>query len=187
MPDGQPPLDLFVGREAEVSRVAEIVARVEAGQPWLVAIEGDPGMGKTALARRCLTGAAGLRVLSARADQAEADLDFGDYLGMADALGPWQDEATLDGRSRTYAVLWRPLLAEQAAVIVDQLQTGNGQVSFLQPALAWLDGWLAELRGLPEEALRIYSRGEDTGSSQSPVHTARLLLAHGRLLRRTGG
>ena len=77
MPAGQPPLDLFVGREAEVSRVAEIVARVEAGQPWLVAIEGDPGMGKTALARRCLTGSAGLRVLSARADQVEADLDFG--------------------------------------------------------------------------------------------------------------
>ena len=77
MPVGQPPLDLFVGREAEVARVAEVVARVEAGQPWLVAIEGDPGMGKTALARRCLTGAAGLRVLSARADQVEADLDFG--------------------------------------------------------------------------------------------------------------
>jgi predicted ATPase len=77
VPDGQPPLDLFVGREAEVARVAEVVARVAAGQPWLVAIEGDPGMGKTALARRCLTGAAGLRVLSARADQVEADLDFG--------------------------------------------------------------------------------------------------------------
>ena len=77
MPVGQPALDLFVGREAEVARVAEVVARVEAGQPWLVAIEGDPGMGKTALARRCLTGAAGPRVLSARADQVEADLDFG--------------------------------------------------------------------------------------------------------------
>jgi MoxR-like ATPase len=52
---------------------------VEAGQPWLVAVEGDPGVGKTALARRCLAEAEGLswRVLSARAGQAEADLDFG--------------------------------------------------------------------------------------------------------------
>ena len=72
-----PPLEVFVGRAAELARVAEVMARVAAGQPWLVAIEGDPGVGKTSLARRCLAGASGLRVLSARADQAETDLDFG--------------------------------------------------------------------------------------------------------------
>ena len=82
MQDRQVPLDVFVGRSAELARVAEVVARVEAGQPWLVAIEGDPGMGKTALARRCLAQAPGLRVLSARGGQAEADLDF----GLADQL-----------------------------------------------------------------------------------------------------
>ncbi len=119
----------------------------------------------------------------------------GDYLGMADALGYWRDDAALDGRSRMYAVLWRPLLAEglvgsgqseQAAAVLDQLRTSSGQVSYLQPALAWLQGWLTEQRGIPEQALRIYQRGEDTASTQSPVPTARLLLAHGRLLRRTG-
>jgi ATP/maltotriose-dependent transcriptional regulator MalT len=147
------------------------------------------------------------------AEEAAAGLDFGqervhaamaralvcqaagDYLGMADALGAWRDEAVLDGHSRMYAVLWRPLLAEgligygqaeQAGVVLDQLRAGSAQVSYLQPALAWLDGWLAEQCGAPEEALRIYQRGEDTASMQSPVHTARLLLAHGQLLRRTG-
>ena len=119
----------------------------------------------------------------------------GDYLGMADALGPWQDGSALDGRSRTYAVLWRPLLveglvgsgqSEQAAAALEQLRADSGQASYLQPALAWLQGWLTEQRGTPEQALGIYRRGEDTGSTQSPVHTARLLLAHGRLLRRTG-
>ena len=120
----------------------------------------------------------------------------GDYLGMADALGHWQDDAALDGRSRAYAILWRPLLAEgligsgqtePAAAVLAQLHPdGSGQVSYLAPALAWLDGWLAEQRGDPEEALRIYARGEDTAGSHSPVYTARLLLAHGRLLRRTG-
>jgi DNA-binding CsgD family transcriptional regulator len=119
----------------------------------------------------------------------------GDYLGMADALGYWRDDAALDGRSRRDAVLWRPLLAEglagsgqaePAAAVVARMRAENGGVSYLQPALAWLEGWLAELLGDPEEALRIYQRGEDTGSTQSPVHTARLLLAHGRLLRRTG-
>ena len=119
----------------------------------------------------------------------------GDYLGMADALGPWHDDSALDGRSRVYAVLWRPLLAEglvgsgqaeRAAAILDQLRSDGGQVSYLQPALAWLDGWLAEQRGAPEEAREIYQRGEEEASTESPVHTARLLLAYGRLLRRTG-
>ena len=119
----------------------------------------------------------------------------GDYLGMADALGHWQDGSALDGRSRTYAVLWRPLLveglvgsgqSEQAAAALEQLRADSGQASYLQPALAWLQGWLTEQRGTPEQALRIYQRGEDTASTQSPVNTARLLLAHGRLLRRTG-
>ncbi len=119
----------------------------------------------------------------------------GDYLGMADALGPWRDDAALDGRSRAYATLWRPLLAEgligsgqtgPAAEVLDQLRAGGGQIGYLAPVLAWLDGWLAEQRGDPEEALRIYARGEATAGTHSPVYTARLLLAHGRLLRRTG-
>jgi ATP/maltotriose-dependent transcriptional regulator MalT len=119
----------------------------------------------------------------------------GDYLGMADALGHWRDEESLDGRSRVYAVLWRPLLIEglvgsgqtgQAAAALDQLRAGGSQVSYLQPALAWLEGWLAEQRGDPDQAREIYASGEDTASTQSPVYAARLQLAYGRLLRRTG-
>jgi len=119
----------------------------------------------------------------------------GDYLGMADALGHWRDDAALDGRSRRDAPLWRPLLAEglvgsgqleEAAAVLAQLRAGAGQVSYLVQALAWLDGWLAEQRGDPELALQIYQRGEESAGPQSPVHTARLQLAHGRLLRRTG-
>ena len=118
----------------------------------------------------------------------------GDYLGMADALVPWLDDAALDGRSRAYAVLWRPLLAEgligsgqteRAAAVLDQLRANSGQVSYVRSALAWLDGWLAEQQGDPEEARQSYAHGEDA-DAQSPVFTARLLLAHGRLLRRTG-
>jgi len=150
---------------------------------------------------------------AALAEEAAASLDYGqerlpaamaralvcqaagDYLGMAGALGRWQDDATLDERSRLYAVLWRPLLAEgllgsgqaeQAAAVSGRLRAESGQVTYLAPALAWLDGWLAELRGAPQQALRTYQRGEDKARTESPVYTARLLLAHGRLLRRTG-
>ena len=115
----------------------------------------------------------------------------GDYLGMADALGPWQDAATLDGRSRVWGVLWRPLLVEgltglgqldQAAAVLGQLRADNGQASFLVPALAWLEGWLAEQGGDLDGARAIYSRGEDAADLNSPVHSARPPLAHGRLL-----
>jgi DNA-binding CsgD family transcriptional regulator len=119
----------------------------------------------------------------------------GDYLGMVDALKGGLDDAALDGRSRTYAVLWRPLLVEgligcgqfeEAAATLELLRTGSGHVTYLEPALAWLSGWLAEQRGAPEVAREIYQDGEDAASTQSPVYTARLLLAHGRLLRRIG-
>ncbi len=77
MQDRRTPLNLFVGRAAELARGAEVIARVKQGEPWLVAVEGDPGVGKTTLARHVLAGPDGLKVLSARADAAEADLDFG--------------------------------------------------------------------------------------------------------------
>ena len=118
-----------------------------------------------------------------------------DYLGMADVMGPWQYEAARDGRSRLYAGFWGPLLAEgligsgqleQAAAVLAQLRADIGQISYLTAALAWLEGWLAERRGDSELALQLYQRGEDSPGIRSPVHYARLLLAHGRLLRRTG-
>jgi MoxR-like ATPase len=52
---------------ADLARMAEVITRMRTGEPWLVAVEGDPGMGKTTLVRRCLAQASGLRLLSARA------------------------------------------------------------------------------------------------------------------------
>jgi DNA-binding CsgD family transcriptional regulator len=69
---------------------------------------------------------------------------------------------------------------------VDRLRAEHGPASYLAPALAWLGGWLAEQRGAPEQALRIYQHGQPAAGTASPVYAARLLLAHGRLLRRTG-
>ncbi len=150
---------------------------------------------------------------AALAEEAAASLDYGqerlfagmaralvrqaagDYLGMADALSPWQDDAVMDNRTRLNAVLWRPLLAEgligsgqleQAGAVLDQVRADSSPGSYLQPAVAWLEGWLAEQRGDPDQARQIYQRGEQAAGPPSPVHTARLLLAYGRLLRRTG-
>src|SRR5215831_10541290 len=72
-----PEEDVFVGRAAELARLADVLARVRRGQPWLVTIEGESGVGKTALARRSLVSSAGLTVLWARADLGEADVEYG--------------------------------------------------------------------------------------------------------------
>ena len=119
----------------------------------------------------------------------------GDYLGMSDALSPWQEESELDARARMWAVLWRPLLVEgligsgqysRAAAALDRLASQGAEVSYLRPGLAWLQGWLADQQGSPEAALHRYQRGEEAAGEGSPVFNGRLLLAHGRLLRRLG-
>ena len=133
MQNRQVPFDVFVGRTPELASIEEVLARVAAGQPWLVAIEGDPGAGKTALARRCLTGAPGLRVLSARADQAETDLDFGIVDQLLRAAGGAVPAAALTGGTgspaSSFAVGARLLevVGEQqatgaVAIVVDDLQ-----------------------------------------------------------------
>ena len=126
-------LDVFVGRDAELARVAEVVARVKTGQPWLVTVEGDPGMGKTSLVRRCLAQAQDLKVLSARADQAEADLDFGIVDQLLRAAGSVMQPALLAGETgssvssfsvgaRLLEVIGEQQGAGPLAIVVDDLQ-----------------------------------------------------------------
>ncbi len=133
MQNRQVPFDVFVGRTAELASIEEVLTRTAVGQPWLIAIEGDPGAGKTALARRCLTAAPGLRVLSARADQAEADLDFGIVDQLLRAAGGAVPAAALTGGTgspaSSFAVGARLLevVGEQqatgaVAIVVDDLQ-----------------------------------------------------------------
>jgi hypothetical protein len=69
--------EIFVGRQAELAAFVDVTARVQEGQPRLVTIEGESGIGKTTLVRRSLASVPGFSVLSARADPAESDLDYG--------------------------------------------------------------------------------------------------------------
>jgi hypothetical protein len=69
--------DVFVGRKAELAQLAEMAGRVRQGQPWLVTIEGESGVGKTALARRLMAHPDDLTLLWAQADRSETDLDYG--------------------------------------------------------------------------------------------------------------
>ena len=96
----------------------------------------------------------------------------GDYLGMADALGPGRTTRPWTAAAGSYAVLWRPLLAEglvgsgqltQAAAVLGQLRADSGQVSL--PAARRWPGWTG---GWPSSAAprkrrcRSTPRGEET-------------------------
>ncbi len=110
----------------------------EAGQPWLVAIEGDPGVGKTALARRCLAEAEGVswRVLPARAGQAEADLDFGLVDQLLRAAGEVSQPVMPAGGNGS-AISSFAVGARLLQVVGDRLATGSAAI-FIDD-LQWAD------------------------------------------------
>ena len=154
---GGPGEDVFVGRSAELAGLADVLARVRGGQPWLVTIEGESGAGKTALARRALA-EAGQTAWWARGDPAEADLEYG-IIGQLVA-----------GAGRV-ALARYPLLAGEAAraapfavgaqllgLVGDRL--GGGPVALVIDDVQWADPRSAEalsfmLRRLSVDAVAV--------------------------------
>ena len=118
-----------------------------------------------------------------------------DYAGMAGTDGP---VARRDDDRRAQPGIRRALAATvgRSPHRIGSVRRRRGHTralagarrgaAHLQPALAWLEGWLVEQRGTPEDARSIYEQGEKAGDGHCPVYAARLALAHGRLLRRRG-
>ena len=116
----------------------------------------------------------------------------GDYLGMADALGPWQDDSALDARSRLYAVLVEAFAGRRprrfgpigAGRRCPRPFPGGGSGCALPPAGSghgWTAGWPST--GVPRKPLW---RSVPARRGHARTLTARcmrlgLLLAHGRL------
>ena len=67
---------VIYGREAELALLRDLVSEARAGSSASVLLEGEPGIGKTALLDMVRGSADGMRVLSATGVEAEADLPF---------------------------------------------------------------------------------------------------------------
>src|ERR1700759_3123419 len=69
----------LVGRTHELTEIEGALDRLAAGQPWLVQIVGEPGIGKSRLLTElCRRGEArGYLVLDGRAAEFERDIPFG--------------------------------------------------------------------------------------------------------------
>jgi DNA-binding CsgD family transcriptional regulator len=111
--DGNPlnRVSALVGRETELARLDAFLAGIESGSPQSLVIEGEPGVGKTALWSEGLSSARarGCRTLVARPVETEAALSFA---GLADLLEPVLDETLQlpepQRRALEIALLLRP-------------------------------------------------------------------------------
>ncbi len=70
---------MFIGREEELHTLARCAAEARQGRPWVVWVQGEPGIGKSALVRHWLDrdDLAGFRVLDASGGASRADVPFG--------------------------------------------------------------------------------------------------------------
>jgi ATP/maltotriose-dependent transcriptional regulator MalT len=92
--------DWLVGRHHELSQLQRALQAAGRGRPRLVAVEGAPGVGKTALVRRFLAQSGEVGVLGVRGEELESSLRYGVLerlaAGVRELLPEWTD---LDGIS----------------------------------------------------------------------------------------
>lgn len=76
---------MLVGREQERLALDRLLAEAREGTSGVLALVGEPGIGKTALLDHAAECARGMRVLRARGIESEAEMPFA---GLADLLRP---------------------------------------------------------------------------------------------------
>lgn len=74
---GDPHGEVFVGRLREFDQLSACAAKVRDGEAWLAVIEGEAGIGKSALGRRLAASLEDFTVMWAAGDPSETDLPGG--------------------------------------------------------------------------------------------------------------
>jgi DNA-binding CsgD family transcriptional regulator len=138
---------VFVGRERERARIDRLLQDARSGRSSALLLQGEAGIGKTALVRWAIGCAADMRVLRARGIETESDIP---YAGLAELVTPLLDR--LDDIPDVQAGALRGALALGPAVTHDRFTVPAGLLSLLavaaeeQPVLAVIDDaqWLDE-------------------------------------------
>ncbi len=87
------------GRSAERARIDELLAAARSGRSGVLALRGEPGIGKSALLGYAATHADGFRVLAGAGTESESEFPFA---AVHQLLGPlWDRTAVLPERQRT--------------------------------------------------------------------------------------
>src|SRR3954465_11448916 len=90
---------MLLGRDEERLALDRLLTQARDGRSGVLALVGEPGIGKTALLQYRASQAEGMRVLRARGIESEAEVPFaglaellGPALGHLDRIPPWQAE-----------------------------------------------------------------------------------------------
>src|SRR4051812_15847477 len=75
-------MSMLVGREAECTRIDQLLARAREGTGGALLLSGEPGIGKSALCAYAVERAGGMAVLTAHGMESEAQLPFAGLLEL---------------------------------------------------------------------------------------------------------
>ncbi|WP_175409901.1 AAA family ATPase [Streptomyces sp. TRM64462] len=182
--------DVFVGRADELHMLRTAAEKAAQGDPWLVEVRGEAGVGKTALLRHLAEGLPGFTALWATGDPAETDYAFGLVGQLVSRVGPEH----LTG----LPLLGGPLapgaapfaVGAELVRLVGELQGGGQSVLLVVDDLQWADTESARalsflLRRLwADSVLTVLSvRGGRNGLHALDPSLARLLLRSSQVLR----
>src|ERR1700722_11508756 len=150
------PPGLLIGRDSELAMLAELVEGAAAGRGGAVLIEGEPGIGKSALVRAALAQAAGLGC--------QVFWGTGDELGQTLPLQPLLDglrvrEPSENPRRNVIVQLLRGEIAAErgtdgSAVLAEQLLVLIAEQCAAQPTILIVD----DLQWADQASIRLWGR-----------------------------
>ncbi len=134
--------EIFVGRREELRLLSAELQTVRTGHPRVVWIEGESGVGKSALLRQFLArpGAPGVRLVRASGEEGEGGLTYG-LLGQVFPPAPGIESAGLRLLARRPPPDTDPLaLGAELGDWLRGLQSGGSPVVLAVEDLQWCDG-----------------------------------------------
>src|SRR3954451_9246803 len=153
---------MLLGREDERLALDRLLAEAREGHSGVLALVGEPGIGKTALLERAAHCAGDMRVLRARGIQSEAEVPFA---GLAELLRAALE--ALERIPRPQASALAGALALEPATAQDRFAVGSATLSLLS---AWAEDGPVLL--LVDDAHRL-----DASTAEALLFAARRLLA----------
>lgn len=117
---------MLLGREAERLAIDRVLAEARAGRSGVLGLVGEAGIGKTALLEHTVAGASGMRLLTVRGVESEAEVPFA---GLAELLRPAL--AGIDRIPAPQAEALAGALALGPAGAVDRFAIGAATLSLL--------------------------------------------------------